>query len=91
MIAIPSRHKSLTLLASVIVAQILLLAIQIKRAGQVRLIRVWTVELISPVQRASSWTIYNFEHGWGNYISLRAGPCCSCERLRPLRRRSPAG
>ena len=71
MIAIPSRHKSLTLLAAVVVAQVLLLAAQIKRERQVRLIRVWAVELISPVQRVSSWTIYNLEHGWGNYISLR--------------------
>jgi rod shape-determining protein MreC len=71
MIAIPSRHKSLTLLATVVVAQLLLLAVQIKRAGQVRLIRVWAVELISPIQRASSWIVYNFEHGWGNYVSLR--------------------
>jgi rod shape-determining protein MreC len=71
MIAIPSRHKSLTLLAAVVVAQVLLLAMQIKRERQVRLIRVWAVELISPVQRAGSWIVYNFEHGWGNYISLR--------------------
>jgi len=71
MIAIPSRHKSLTLLAAVVVAQVFLLAAQIKREQQVRLIRVWAVELISPVQRVSSWTIYNLEHGWGNYISLR--------------------
>jgi rod shape-determining protein MreC len=71
MMAIPSRHKSLTLLATVVVTQVLLLAVQIKRAGQVRLIRVWAVELISPVQRASSWIVYNFEHGWGNYVSLR--------------------
>ena len=71
MIAIPSRHKSLTLLAAVVVAQVFLLAAQIKRERQVRLIRVWAVELISPVQRVSSWTIYNLEHGWGNYISLR--------------------
>ncbi len=31
MIAIPSRHKSLTLLATVVVTQVLLLAVQIKR------------------------------------------------------------
>ncbi len=61
----------MTLLAGVIVAQLLLLAVQIKREGQVRLIRVWAVALLSPVQRAGSWTIYNFEHGWGNYIGLR--------------------
>jgi rod shape-determining protein MreC len=71
MMAIPSRHKSLTLLAAVVVAQIMLLAVQIKRERQVRLIRVWAVELFSPVQRSSSWLAYNFEHGWGNYVSLR--------------------
>jgi len=71
MIAIPSRHRSLTLLAGVIVAQVLLLAIQIKRERQVRLIRVWAVELISPVQRVGSWTVNGAEHGWGGYIGLR--------------------
>jgi rod shape-determining protein MreC len=71
MIAIPSRHKSVTLLAAVVIAQVLLLAMQIKRERQVRLIRVWAVELLSPVQRVASWMVYNFEHGWGNYVSLR--------------------
>src|SRR3984893_18718588 len=71
MIEIPSRHKSLTLLAAVVIAQLLLLAVQIKRDSQVRLIRVWAVELFSPVQRSASWIIYNFEHGWGNYVGLR--------------------
>ncbi len=71
MIAIPSRHKSLTLLAAVMVAQVLLLAVQIKREGQVRLIRVWAVEMISPIQRTVSWVLYGVEHGWGGYIGLR--------------------
>src|ERR1700686_4598103 len=71
MIAIPSRHKSLTLLAGVIVAQVLLLAVQIKRERDVRLIRVWAGELISPFQPTVSWTIYGVEHGWGGYICLR--------------------
>jgi rod shape-determining protein MreC len=71
MIAIPSRHKSLTLLASVVVAQVLLLAAQIKRERQVRLIRVWAVELISPLQRVGSWTVHGAQHGWGGYIGLR--------------------
>ena len=71
MIALPSRHKPFTLLAGVVVAQILLLAVQIKRERQVRLIRVWAVELISPVQRAGAWTIDKFSDGWGGYIGLR--------------------
>lgn len=71
MIAIPSRHRSLTLLAGVIVTQVLLLAVQIKRERDVRLIRVWAVELTSPLQRAASWGVYGVEHGWGGYIGLR--------------------
>src|SRR6202521_2920192 len=71
MMAITSRHKSLTLLAGVVIAQVLILAVQIKRERQVRLIRVWTVELISPLQRIGSWTINGAEHGWGGYVGLR--------------------
>ncbi|HEX3375712.1 MAG TPA: rod shape-determining protein MreC [Candidatus Acidoferrales bacterium] len=71
MIAIPSRHKSLTLLASVVVVQVLLLAAQIKREQQVRLIRVWAVELVSPLQRVAAWSINGAAHGWGGYVGLR--------------------
>jgi rod shape-determining protein MreC len=72
MIATRSRHSSLTLLAGVVVAQVLLLAVQIKRERQVRLIRVWAVELISPLQRLGSWTVQGAEHSWGGYIGLRS-------------------
>jgi rod shape-determining protein MreC len=72
MIAIPSRHKSLTLLAAVIVTQVLLLAVQIKRERQVRLIRVWAVELVSPLQRIGSWMINGVAHSWGGYVGLRS-------------------
>jgi rod shape-determining protein MreC len=71
MMALPARHKSLTLLAGVVIAQLLLLAVQIKRAGQMRLIRVWAVELIYPLQSASSWAINGTEHGWSGYVGLR--------------------
>lgn len=71
MIAIPSRHKSLTLLAGVVVVQVLLLAAQIKREQQVRLIRVWAVELVSPLQRIAAWSVNGAAHGWGGYVGLR--------------------
>jgi rod shape-determining protein MreC len=71
MIAIPSRNKSLALLAGMIIAQVLLLAVQIKREQQVRLIRIWAVELISPVQRSGAWAIYKIERGWNSYFGLR--------------------
>jgi rod shape-determining protein MreC len=71
MVAIASKHRSLTLLAGVLIAQVLLLAAQVKRERQVRLIRVWAVELISPLERIGSWAIHGVEHGWGGYIGLR--------------------
>jgi rod shape-determining protein MreC len=46
--------------------------VQIKRERQVRLIRVWAVELISPLQRVGSWTIQGLLHGWGGYVGLRS-------------------
>jgi len=71
MVAIPSRHRSLVLLATVVLAQVLLLAMQIKRGDQVRLIRVWAVSVITPAQRAVSWSISKVQSGWRNYIGLR--------------------
>ena len=71
MLAIPSRHRSLVLLAAVVVSQVLLLALQIKRERQVRLVRVWTVTVISPFQRAGAWAIDGISGGWSNYVGLR--------------------
>ncbi len=71
MLAVPSRHRSLVLLAAVVVSQVLLLAMQIKRERQVRLIRVWAVSLITPVQRAGTWAIDRLHGGWSNYVGLR--------------------
>ena len=71
MLAIPSRHRSLALLAFVVVSQVLLLAVQIKRERQVRLIRVWTVAMITPIQRAGAWTIDRVQGGWSDYVGLR--------------------
>ena len=71
MLAIPSRHRSLVLLGIVVLAQVLLLAVQIKRGDQVRLIRVWAVALITPAQRAVSWSVGKVQNGWRNYVGLR--------------------
>jgi rod shape-determining protein MreC len=70
MAAIPTRHRSLTLFAFVVGAQLLLLAVQIKRESQVRLIRVWAVETASPVGRTAAWTSDGIGGIWNNYIAL---------------------
>jgi rod shape-determining protein MreC len=71
MVAIPSRHKSLVLLAGVIILQLLLLAVQIKRDSQGRLIRVWTVGAVSPFERASSSGFGWIRGTWRHYFALQ--------------------
>lgn len=71
MVAIPSRHKSLVLLAGVLVLQVLLLAVQIKRDSQGRLIRVWTVGAVSPFERAGSYGFGWVREVWRHYFALQ--------------------
>jgi rod shape-determining protein MreC len=71
MVAIPSRHKSLVLLTGVIVLQILLLAVQIKRDSQGRLIRVWTVGAVTPFERAGATGIGGVRGAWHHYFALQ--------------------
>jgi rod shape-determining protein MreC len=71
MVAIPSRHKSLVLLAGVILLQVLLLAVQIKRDSQGRLIRVWTVGALSPFQRAGAHGVGSIRGIWNHYFALQ--------------------
>jgi rod shape-determining protein MreC len=71
MLELSSRHRPLKLLGATLLVQVMLLAFQIKREHDVRLIRVWAVELITPVQRAGTWGISGMRGGWRNYVDLR--------------------
>src|SRR5487761_532922 len=68
---VPSRNRPLVLLVAVILAQVLLLAFQIKRGQDVRLIRVWSAELLTPPQRAGTFVISKIDSTWFGYIDLR--------------------
>jgi len=70
MVALPSRHRSLFLLIGVVLLQVLLLAVQIKRDSQGRLIRVWTVSAVSPVERSGAWGIGKVRDAWRHYFAL---------------------
>lgn len=70
MVGIFSRHRSIALLAGLIIAQVMLLAFQIKRNRDVRLIRYWAVEIVTPVQRAGAWTESHVGGIWTGYIGL---------------------
>jgi rod shape-determining protein MreC len=71
MVAIPSRHKSLFLLAGVVLLQILLLAVQIRRDSQGRLIRVWTVGAVTPFERAGATGVGGIRGAWRHYFALQ--------------------
>ncbi len=66
-----SRHRPLALLAIVVVAQVLLLAFQIKGEHDVRLIRYWAVALVTPLERAGTWSFSKVGGAWGGYVDLR--------------------
>src|SRR6202043_2907574 len=71
MVGIPSRHKSLFLLAGVVLLQILLLAVQIRRDSQGRLIRVWTVGAVTPFERAGATGVGGIRGAWRHYFALQ--------------------
>ena len=66
-----SRHRPLSLLAALVLAQVLLLAFQIKRENNVRLVRYWTVQTLTPVERAGTWSFSKIGGLWSGYIGLR--------------------
>lgn len=70
MVALPSRHRSLFLLIGVVLLQVLLLAVQIRRDSQGRLIRVWTVSAVSPVERGGAWGVGKVRDAWRHYFAL---------------------
>jgi rod shape-determining protein MreC len=65
-----SRHRPLALLAALVVAQVLLLAFQIKRNSNVRLIRYWAAAIVTPGEKGASWTFGGIGHFWGSYVAL---------------------
>ncbi|MGH9602419.1 MAG: rod shape-determining protein MreC [Terriglobales bacterium] len=72
--SIIGRYRNLTILIVVLFAQVLGLAVQIKRpseTGPERLIRIWTVSLITPVERAFVGARDGVVHAWLNYVDLR--------------------
>jgi rod shape-determining protein MreC len=66
-----SQHRSLILLAAALAIQVLLLAAQVRSDQEVRLIRVWAVELVAPLGRSATWIMDGVRGGWNSYIGLR--------------------
>jgi rod shape-determining protein MreC len=68
------RYRNLTILVGVLFLQVLGLAVQVKRSGDVehtRLIRIWAVDTITPFERALVWAQNGSSNVWHNYFFLR--------------------
>ena len=68
------RYRNLIVLVGVLFAQILGLAVQVKRTRNsepTRLIRIWTVGTVSPLEKGLSWIQSSTGNIWGNYLYLR--------------------
>jgi rod shape-determining protein MreC len=68
-----TRYRNVCILAGVLFAQVLGLAIQVRRTGDEssRLIRVWAVNLITPLEKSIIWMQKGTGGVWQNYIYLR--------------------
>jgi rod shape-determining protein MreC len=67
-----SQHRPILLLAATVGIQVLLLAAQVKRDQDVRLIRVWAVEIVAPLGRSTTWMADGIRGGWTNYIGVHS-------------------
>ena len=71
MVGLPSRHKSLALLAGVLLLQVLMLAVQVKRDSRGRLIRVWTITAVTPFEKGGAWGFGKVRGVWDHYFALQ--------------------
>jgi rod shape-determining protein MreC len=70
------RYRNLIVLVGVLFAQVLGLAVQLKRANandseSTRLIRVWAVDTVSPLEKMLVWVRTSTGNVWHNYFYLR--------------------
>jgi rod shape-determining protein MreC len=69
-----SRYKNLITLVVILFAQVLGLAIQVKRTSESesnRLIRIWAVSAVTPFEKAINWVQNGTWNIWHNYFYLR--------------------
>jgi rod shape-determining protein MreC len=69
------RYRNLVILVGVLFLQVLGLAMQVKRGNNAdnntRLIRIWTVSAITPLERGLVWVQNGAGNLWHNYFYLR--------------------
>jgi len=83
------RYRNLIVLVGVLFAQVLGLAVQVKRTSDsepTRLIRIWAVGAVTPLERVLVWVQTSTGNVWHNYFYLRG---VLCQGLRGARSPGP--
>src|SRR5579863_5308875 len=69
------RYRNLVILVGVLFLQVLGLAVQVKGSGNdaehTRLIRIWAVDAVTPLERVLLWAQNGTGNIWHNYFYLR--------------------
>jgi rod shape-determining protein MreC len=68
--AFVGRHRAFFILLGVMLAQLLLLSVQITRNQNVRLIQVWAVAVFNPFERSVHWALSGTRHTWERWGGL---------------------
>ena len=69
-----SRYRNITILVAILFAQVLGLAVQVRRSSDsqsTRLIRVWAVGAVTPFEKSIVWAQNSVAYMWHNYFYLR--------------------
>ena len=70
-----SRYRNVTILVAILFVQVLGLAVQVKRRSSAdestRVIRLWTVSAVTPLEKALVWCQNGLGGIWNNYVYLR--------------------
>lgn len=70
MMKVPTPRRPLLLFAAAVAAQLLLLAFQVRRENNVRLIRLWSLEALTPVESAGTSAVHWLAGLWTGYLDL---------------------
>jgi rod shape-determining protein MreC len=69
-----TRYRNVSVLVAILFAQVLGLAVQVRRPSENEsstLIRIWAVSAVTPFEKAIVWVQHNTSTLWRNYVYLR--------------------
>jgi rod shape-determining protein MreC len=69
-----TRYRNVSILVAILFAQVLGLAVQVRRTSQnesTSLIRVWAVSAVTPFEKAIVWVLDGTSNLWHSYVYLR--------------------